>query len=782
MSTSAARTARTARTVLRTLLSALLALALLPAAALAGDASDAAAADDAAASADDATPLTTQATLTNQQNSLENFIDWMLTRSDLDDDVVADLENAQAMLASYKSSGYISSTSAKDASNLDNVETSLALIDKTSSLRASDSNFSGYGEVYTNFSMMVGSAYTCNVSVTSYAHVSTYYTFSNNEGLAWSYSNPLAGWYTEEKEYFDAVKKSLGYSGSLTSSQISAVTSAAYSYGYVVGHYTGLFYSKNQVMGIGYSTYSNAYGNKTASYNCTDVSSYTSSGMAVYTVDEFEDYIEDYMDSFKPKVTTPTAATGLVYNGSTQTGVASSSYYTVKNGSATDAGTYTATLSLKDPDTYAWSSTQTSDDITITWSIATLSTTASISLGYTITSYTGTARRPVVTLTAADGTYIHAGEYTVTYSDNTEVGTATVVATDKSGGNVDFAAVSATFAITEAADGESGEPDGSDGSGEGAASGVTYIDLYGATRYDTMQAIVEAAYSTGEVCDFAVVATGANFPDALSAAALAGALDAPVVLTKAGDATAAALAVEAVGAKCVYLIGGTSAVSASTASSLGALTGADVERLAGDTRQQTALAVAETVLALSGADASDTCFVAAGYAFPDALSASPYAYWSASPIYLANKDGSVSDDVIGAIEAAGYERVVVLGGTSAVSAGAYAQLAAIDGVEVVRLGGDTRYETCALVAEWSVEQGMSYDGVAVATGANYPDALASSALCGQSGSVVLLASSKNTTAVELLGEHADEVGAVYFVGGTNALPASVRSAVKAQLG
>ena len=70
----------------------------------------------------------------------------------------------------------------------------------------------------------------------------------------------------------------------------------------------------------------------------------------------------------------------------------------------------------------------------------------------------------------------------------------------------------------------------------------------------------------------------------------------------------------------------------------------------------------------------------------------------------------------------------------------------------------------------------------VATGANYPDALASSALCGQSGSVILLASSRNTTAVELLGEHADEVGAVYFVGGTTALPASVRDAVKALLG
>ena len=698
--------------------------------------------------------------ITNEQNSLKGFIDWMLTRTDLDDDVVDDLETAQSLLEECIELGYIDPTDAKDAVNLSNVEESLEIIDKISSLRASDSNFSGYGEVYTNFTMMVGSAYTCDVSVTSYSHVSSYWVFASNEGLAWGYSDPTYGWYTQEKSYFDTFKSQLGYSGYLTSAQVSSVTSAATSAGYVVGHYTGLFYSTSQVMGVGYSTKTNAYRSLTASYNCASTSSYA----AYYTVDQFEEYIEEYRDSLKTKVTTPTAAS-LVYNGSEQTALASTSYYTVTGGTGTDAGTYTATLSLKDKTNYAWSSTQSSKDITITWTIEPCETEVTIALGYDSVAYSGTAKRPVVTVYLPDGTLVHAGEYTVGYSNNTDVGTATVTVT--ASGNYLFSA-STTFTITAATSDDAG-----------SSSGVTFIDLSGATRYETMAAIVAEAYSTGETCDYAIVATATNFPDALAAASLAGVLDAPVILTNPTSATAALEVIESIGARKVYIIGGTSAVSADVASTIAKQAGATVTRLSGSTRQETALAVASEVLALCGSSASKTCFVVAGAAFPDALSASPYAYWTGSPIYLAQNNGTISDATLAAIETGGYERVIILGGTSAVSASAASALASLDGVTVTRLGGETRYETSALVAAWEVSEGMGYDGTAIATGENFPDALAGAALCGQNGSVILLVSSGNTAAIDLLAQNTEGVSTVYFLGGTSAISSSTRSLVQA---
>lgn len=62
--------------------------------------------------------------------------------------------------------------------------------------------------------------------------------------------------------------------------------------------------------------------------------------------------------------------------------------------------------------------------------------------------YTGTELRPQVTV--KDGnTVIPADEYTVTYTDNVKVGTATITITDVDGGNYDIAEKSVSFTIVE---------------------------------------------------------------------------------------------------------------------------------------------------------------------------------------------------------------------------------------------------------------------------------------------------------------------------------------------
>ena len=304
--------------------------------------------------------------------------------------------------------------------------------------------------------------------------------------------------------------------------------------------------------------------------------------------------------------------------------------------------------------------------------------------------------------------------------------------------------------------------------------------LAGENRYETMAAIVEAAYA-GETCDVAVLATGANFADALAAASLAGALDAPIVLVRPGDPSAAIEVLQELGCGYAYVIGGTSAVSEVDVAAIEEACGVETERISGENRRETALAVAQAANAQMGASAcSDTCIVATGAEFADALSASPYSYWAAAPIYLTKTDGAIDQDALDAIEEAGYSTVVIMGGTSAVTAASEAAIRAL-GVEVVRLEGGNRYDTCAAMAAWSVTQGMSYDGAAVATGASFPDALAGATLCGRAGSVILLAKDGRTQAVDLLAD-ASGVGGIYVLGGESAVSASLCSYLEETLG
>lgn len=70
----------------------------------------------------------------------------------------------------------------------------------------------------------------------------------------------------------------------------------------------------------------------------------------------------------------PTAATGLVYNGTEQIGVAEGEGYDLVSNSATNAGTYTTIATLKDG--YVWSD-GTADPVVLTWSIGKAILTAS---------------------------------------------------------------------------------------------------------------------------------------------------------------------------------------------------------------------------------------------------------------------------------------------------------------------------------------------------------------------------------------------------------------------
>ncbi len=152
-------------------------------------------------------------------------------------------------------------------------------------------------------------------------------------------------------------------------------------------------------------------------------------------------------------VTIPTAVTGLVYNGQSQTGVPASSNgkYTITNNTQTNAGTYTATVSLSDPTNYKWADNTTADK-QITWEIAKKTLTPSVS-GTITKVYDGTTA-----VTAGQASISLSGAVTgesptatATYAyDNANAGTgktvtaSTIALTGNWGDNYELSTTTAT--------------------------------------------------------------------------------------------------------------------------------------------------------------------------------------------------------------------------------------------------------------------------------------------------------------------------------------------------
>ena len=108
----------------------------------------------------------------------------------------------------------------------------------------------------------------------------------------------------------------------------------------------------------------------------------------------------------------------------------------------TDAKTYTVYYKVTGGSNHKDIS---ASSITVTIGAKKLHTSA-ISISQTSFSYDGTAKEPTVTVKDGD-TVVSSSEYTVSYSDNTSVGTATVTVTDNPGGNYEVSG-SVQFTIT----------------------------------------------------------------------------------------------------------------------------------------------------------------------------------------------------------------------------------------------------------------------------------------------------------------------------------------------
>ena len=303
------------------------------------------------------------------------------------------------------------------------------------------------------------------------------------------------------------------------------------------------------------------------------------------------------------------------------------------------------------------------------------------------------------------------------------------------------------------------------------------VSMGGDDRFETAVAISSKAYYA--TASTIIIANGRNFPDALGGAALAGGYDAPILpCERTYIPSAVANEIKRLGATKAIILGGTSAVSTDVDRALKNLGVTSITRIGGASRYETARMVAQFSIAHSGNSWDGTAFVATGRNFPDALVSSPIAAARRWPIYLSDP-GAYPSVLAAQMKADGVKRVILLGGEGTVSADYEEAMQSTIG-DAIRLGGRDRYATGLLIAQYGVEHaGLTWDAMAIATGQNFPDALAGGILGSTRGTVILLTPSAylHSEVEGLIREVRDEMGTVHYLGKTGAVSTAVRDKV-----
>ncbi|MET1051016.1 MAG: cell wall-binding repeat-containing protein, partial [Mycetocola sp.] len=173
-------------------------------------------------------------------------------------------------------------------------------------------------------------------------------------------------------------------------------------------------------------------------------------------------------------------------------------------------------------------------------------------------------------------------------------------------------------------------------------------------------------------------------------------------------------------------------------------------------------------------------YVATGLAFPDALAAAPAAAAQGGPLLLTAVN-ALPASILDEIKRLKPGKIVVVGGTGAVSASVYNQLKALT-PSIRRDAGTDRFETSRTIVQNAFPTGSAT--AFVATAWNFPDALAASAAAGAINAPVVLVDGK-ATAVDAKTKallSTLKVKNAKVAGGTGVVSAKVEASLKTILG
>ncbi|CAD5993359.1 cell wall-binding repeat-containing protein [Agreia sp. COWG] len=260
-----------------------------------------------------------------------------------------------------------------------------------------------------------------------------------------------------------------------------------------------------------------------------------------------------------------------------------------------------------------------------------------------------------------------------------------------------------------------------------ASTGSTpaWSRIQGNDRYEAAVAMSQAAFPTGTRANVVYVATGFDYPDALSAGSAAVKQGGPLLLTPSNflhPSTAAEI--KRLQPTRIVVVGGEASVPAAVFSQISALIpSASTTRIGGADRYETSRMVATSVFGAG----STNVFIATGENFPDALSASAVAGMTSRPVLLVDGSSTAVDDATRAtLTTLGATSATIVGGPASVSNEIQAALNTT--MTTTRKSGVNRFLTAVDLNSTSYTQSNE---VYLTTGYNFPDALAGSALAGK---------------------------------------------------
>ncbi|MEZ0107776.1 putative cell wall-binding protein [Catenulispora sp. EB89] len=262
-----------------------------------------------------------------------------------------------------------------------------------------------------------------------------------------------------------------------------------------------------------------------------------------------------------------------------------------------------------------------------------------------------------------------------------------------------------------------------------ASNPVNLVErLDGPDRIGTANQVSGWSYGNQQA-NVVVLARQDIFADALAGSALAARFHGPLLLTPTGNLDARTLAelkrVLKPGS-FVYVLGQTKAISANTFNQVAAA-GFRPTRIGGQDRFETAVDIAETIVP-DYTHNPVTILAATGLNFPDALAAGAVAGSRPNTVVVLTSDTKMPSETQSFLNAVPQRTVYGVGGEA---------VSALNSVRMpaAQVYGANRFVTAAIVAH------TFFGGpqvVGIATGFNFPDALAGGALAGSVGGPLLL--------------------------------------------
>ncbi len=316
-------------------------------------------------------------------------------------------------------------------------------------------------------------------------------------------------------------------------------------------------------------------------------------------------------------------------------------------------------------------------------------------------------------------------------------------------------------------------------SGDGGPLGAEFSPhvkrVSGGDRIATSVAVSKEAFPVG--AKTVVVASAADYADALAGGPLAYALDGPVLLSSAGGLSSATAAeLKRLAPTRVVLVGGQRALAGSVATGVrAALPKTAIERISGANRYDTANRIARRLAGVAGQP--DAAIVVTGRSFADGSAVAGWAAYRNRPILLTERTW-LPPETASALASLAVTRTIVIGDDTAVGAPVFRRLPA-----PTRISGADRYSTAAAVAEASLADGMLGDRFVVAGGRTFPDSLTAGVLSARLRAPLLLTapSTLSTAATDVVNGQAGTSVRCYVVGGQVAVSTDVGAQVLAAM-